>query len=233
MNATPRNRLIVPIVMTIEGSSRCATSAPLLTPQAIPTPTPIATISAYRCADVRRHPHEGRRESHDRRDREVEFAGDDEKRHRQRNEAFSVKVKVRSDRAQGSRKYGEAKLLRRRSATAIAASSISQRMSVRQAVSCKRSGIGPRSTRLSLMSARLASRIALPFPPSLRALSELRAMIAAPEIAICQNGDTWITGRALAMTRGTARPAPRQRPSRRRQRSKCRRSTQAAMTFSS
>lgn len=77
--------------------------------------------------------------------------------------AFSVKLKLASDRFQGSRKYGEASALAANTATATTTSSASQERSARCAREVSRSGMAraaaARGVRVATVMRRLLRRI--------------------------------------------------------------------------
>ena len=123
----PRNRLIVPMVTTMEGRPKPATSKPLKAPQASPTPSPMATSAGVPTPACSASAHGGRGKRDDRGDREVDLAGDDQQRHGKRDHRLFGEIEggvrqvpgVRGNRARRSE-------LAMKIATATATSSASQ-----------------------------------------------------------------------------------------------------------
>src|SRR6185437_13271273 len=140
MNEMPRNRLIVPMVTTIEGSFSPVTSQPLNAPQSSPTSAPMATrpgVSTPICAAA---------------PISVEASAMMPATEMSISpamirsaigkaiSAFSVKLKVASLSENGSRKYGEAKQLMTKITTATTSSRLSQLNSAARSGLSSRSG---------------------------------------------------------------------------------------------
>ena len=80
------------MVTTIDGSFSQVTSAPLKAPQASPVAMPIDDQQRRAGAGLHRHAHDGRRQRHDRRHRQVDLAGDDQQRHCKRDQRLLGEV---------------------------------------------------------------------------------------------------------------------------------------------
>src|ERR1700733_2006609 len=150
-------------------------------------------------ARLRRHTHERGSQRHDRGDREIELAGNDEKRHRERDEALLGEgesevgeregiEKIRRSEAvedeHGDRDCGEQRLPAHESAPSGLIETVRNKT--------------PLDGRLA-HAASVGLRMIRPGRRSPRKLSATATMMATPETAICQNGDSLITGSASAM----------------------------------